>query len=178
MLYYAVYGFASSYIAEGKATSPLPMIPLGHGMHVMPSVGFQLAPYGTERLLRSAFVSGRGPGRRVRVTTVTLRVGKTGASTPWGLDLHASDVHLFRTLHVRVAATLWRQPPVLSDKTSAPLRTGAVGTATVALPLRKFTHGDWLHAIVTAGYKSEGFVPGELLGGGVIIRAGLSATHQ
>jgi hypothetical protein len=172
LFYYAMYGFASSYLAEGKATSPLPMIPIGRGLHVMPSLGFQLTPYGSERLLRTALKSG------VRVTTVTLRVGETGASRPWSLDAHFSDIPVFRSLRARVAASIWRQPPVLSDTTSAPLSTGAGGTATVALPLRRFTHGDWLHALVTLGYKSEGFVPGEPLGGGVIIRAGLSASHR
>jgi hypothetical protein len=171
MLYYAMYGFASSYIAQGKATSPLPMIPIGHGMRVLPSLGFQLTPYGSEHLLRSAFTSG------AKLTTVTLRVGNTGASTPWGLDLHAWDVHVFRTLHARVAANVWRQPPILSDHTSAPLKTGAAASATVALPLRRWTHGDWLHLSLTAGYKSEGFVPGEQLSGGAIFRAGLTASH-
>jgi hypothetical protein len=183
MLYYAMYGFASSYLAEGKATSPLPMIPLGHGLHVIPSLGFQLTPYGSEHLLRSAFISGVRPakndGRGARITTVALRVGDTGAaSRPWALDAHVSDVRVFRSLHARMTASIWRQPPVLSAQTSAPLRTGAAGTATVALPLRAFTHIDWLHALITAGYKSGGFVPGEPLSGGIILRVGLSASQH
>jgi hypothetical protein len=184
MLYYALYGFASAYIANGKTTSPLPMIPIGHGMRFLPSVGFQLTPYGTERLLRSAFTSGgtgpdsRGQGPVARVTTVTLRVGHTGATTPWGIDAHVSDLRLFRSVRVGAAASLWRQPPVLADQTSALLGTGGAASATIALPLRRFTHADWLHAIVTAGYKSEGFVPGDQLGRGAILRVGLGVTSH
>jgi hypothetical protein len=175
MLYYALYGFSSSYIAQGKATSPLPMIPIGRGLRVLPSIGFELAPYGTERLLRAAVAAGvRGKGQGVSVTTVTLRSGDTGASRPWSIDLHASDVHVFRHLHVRASASVWRQPLILADQTSAPLRTGAAAAATLVLPLRRFTGKDWLLAVVTAGYKSEGFLPGEQLGRGAILRAGVA----
>ena len=113
----------------------------------------------------------------MRVTAVTLRVGDAGASTTWGVDAHASDVRVFRSLHARLSASVWRQPPVLSDTTSAPLKTGGAGLATVAVPLRKFTHAGWLRLSVTAGYKSEGFFPGEQLRGGAILRVGLTATH-
>jgi len=188
MLYYAMYGFAASYVAEGKATSPVPMIPIGKGMHLLPSLGFQLTPFGTERLLRGAFrtdktgaigaIGARGAMGAARITTVTLRVGDTGASTPWGLDVGASDVRLYRALHARVSVSVWRQPPILSGQTSAPLKTGAGASATIALPLRRFTRSDWLHATVTAGYKSEGFVPGDQLGRGVILRIGLTALHH
>src|SRR5947207_6697517 len=83
MLYYALYGFASSYIAQGQTTSPLPLIPLGsfsgHAVRVLPSLGFQLTPYGTERILRGAFVSG-SKDHDAKVMTLALRVGNTGAS--------------------------------------------------------------------------------------------------
>jgi hypothetical protein len=178
MLYYALYGFATSYIAEGKATSPLPMIPIGRGVRVLPSLGFQLTPFGSERLLRSAFTSGsRDQGRGARVTTVTLRVGHTGATTPLAIDVHESDVRLFWKMHVGATANVWRQPPVLADQTSAPLRTGGAAAVSVVLPLQKFTHVNWLRGSVTAGYKSEGFVPGEQLGRGLILRAGFTVKH-
>jgi hypothetical protein len=175
LLYFALYGFTSAYIAEGKATSPIPTIPIGRGVRFLPSVGFQLAPFGTERLLRSAFTSGlRAEGKGRHVTAVTLRFGTTGASRPWGFDLRASDLHLFGRIHLRASAHVWRQPPLDSDQTSAPLKTGAAGAATLVLPLKRFTHSDWLKATFTGGYKSSGFVPGERLGRGLIFRAGVT----
>ena len=184
MLYYSLYGFASSYIALGRATSPVPMIPVGHGIRVLPSVGFQLAPYGTERLIRAALTSGSRPekagddGRGAKITAVTLRVGHTGATKPWGVEVRGPDVHLFRTLNARITASLWRQPSLEADRSAAPLKTGAAADASVTLPLRRVTRIDWLHASITAGYKSEGFVPGEPLGPGAIFRAGLTAARR
>jgi hypothetical protein len=69
---------------------------------------------------------------------------------------------------------VWRQPPVLADKTSDPQTTGAAATATFVLPLPRLLRSDWSRGIhVTAGYKSEGYMPGEQLSGGLVLRAGL-----
>ena len=178
LLYFSLYGFASSYVAQGNASSAIPMIPIGRGIRYLPSVGFQMTPYGTERLLRSAFVSGpRAQGTGQRLTTVTLRIGTTGASTPWAVDIRAADVRVFRRLHVRAAGDIWRQPPALADQTSAPLQTGASAAATLVLPLRKLIHTDWLKAVVTGGYKTEGFVLGEQLGSGLVWRIGVVVAN-
>ena len=178
LLYFSLYGFASSYLAQGNATSPIPMIPIGRGVRYLPSVGFQMTPYGTERLLRNALVSGqRAKGTGHGVTIVTLRLGTTGASRPWAVDVRAADMRLFRRFHVRAAADFWRQPPPLANQASVPLKTGASAAATIVLPLRMLIHKDWLKAVMTGGYKSEGFVPGEQLGGGIVWRIGILIGH-
>ena len=92
--------------------------------------------------------------------------------------MHASDVHVYRKLNARVAASVWRQPSLVADRSSAPLKTGAAAAATVTLPLGWLARVDWLRASITAGYKSEGFVPGEPLSRGAIFRAGLTASHR
>jgi hypothetical protein len=178
LLYVSVYGFASSYIAQGKGTSPIPMIPLGRGIRYLPSLGFQMTPYGTEHIFRNLLAKGpRAEGTRRKIADVTLRFGNTGASKPWAIDLGASDVRVFRGIHVAASADIWRQPPILSDLTSRPLKTGAALSATLVLPLRRFTHRDSLRATVTTGFKAAGFIPGEQLGRGVIFRAGVTLAE-
>jgi len=54
LLYYALYGVAVSYAGNGNTTGPMPLIPVGGGMRIMPSLGYTLVPYGTEWTLRSA----------------------------------------------------------------------------------------------------------------------------
>lgn len=144
-------------------------------MNVLPSLGFALAPYGTEWTLRSAFQSARrDEGRGKRVHGVTLRIGNTGASTTWGVGMRAADVLRIRGMSVDTAVDLWRQPPLLADKTSDPLHTGGGATATVVVPLPRRFRSPWVSGIqITAGYKSEGYIPGEQLSGGFVLRAGL-----
>jgi len=175
LLYYAIYGVAGSYIGLGNTTSPLPLIPVGKGVRVLPSLGFALAPYGTEWALRATLQSGqRDGGRGKRIHSVTLRVGNTGASTTLGVGMRAAQVLRLRGLPVDAAVDLWRQPHVLADKTSDPLQIGAGANATIVLPVPRPFRSQWVTGIhVTAGYKSEGFIPGEQLSGGGFARVGI-----
>ena len=185
LLYYAVYGFAASYIGAGNTTGPMPLIPIGGGIRMLPSLGFSLAPYGTESVVRSTFRVGvreEGRGKRVpgvtlpgvTLTGVTLRVGNTGASTTWGVGVRAADVLRLRGLRVDAAVDFWRQPELLADKTSDPLHTGAGITGSVVVPLPRRLRSPWTDGIfVAAGYKSQGYIPGEQLSGGGFLRAGL-----
>lgn len=173
LLYAAIYGFASSYVGLGETTSPIPMIPLGRGVRYLPSVGFEMTPYGTEWSVRNALVSG------AKLTGITLRVGTTGGTTPWGVDMQASDIRVPRTRwRVSPAFSIWRQPFILAERPSAPLATGAAGSVTFVLPLPRRLRVATMNAVngiyVTAGAKSDGFVPGEQLSGGAIFRAGLA----
>ena len=57
LLYYALYGLTVSYIGNGSTTGPMPLIPVGGGVRIMPSLGYTLVPYGTEWTLRTAFAA-------------------------------------------------------------------------------------------------------------------------
>jgi hypothetical protein len=186
LLYYAIYGFAGSYIGNGQTTGPLPMIPIGGGARVLPSLGFALTPHGSEWTARTLIHPGqrdegrahrvRGVGIRpgVALTSVAVRVGSTGARTTWGINARASDVVRLFAWPVNVSVDVWRQPPVLGDQTSEPLKTGAAATATVVLPLPALLQTNWTRGIhIAAGYKREGYIPGEQLSGGGFLRVGL-----
>lgn len=177
LLYYALYGFSASYIGGGKTLSPIPMIPVGGDWRYLPALGFQLTPYGREYVMRNVLLKGTAQnGRGPSVTGITLRIGTTGASTTWGLDLHMPDVRLpWTRLRVAPVAALWRQPFILADETSAPLETGFALMGTTVLTLPKRLNSVWARGLyVTAGYKSIGFVSGEQLSGGGVLRAGIT----
>ena len=176
LVYYSIYGFAVSYIGGGQTTGPMPLIPIGGGVRVMPSLGYALAPYGAEWSVRSAFQHAqRAERRQRRVTSVTLRIGNTGASSTWGISARAADVLRVRGLHVGFAVDAWRQPALLADHTSDAQRTGGGAVATVVVPLPRVLRSRWSDGIyIAAGYKAQGYVPGELLSGGPVVRAGIA----
>jgi hypothetical protein len=176
MLYYAMYGLAVSYIGNGTTTGPMPLIPVGGGVRVMPSLGYAMAPYGTEWTVRAAFQQEqRAKSRERRLTNVALRVGNTGASSTWGVNARAADVLRVRGLRVALSADVWRQPELLADQTSEPQDFGAGVMATTIVPLPRLLRSRWVEGIhVTAGYKSQGFVPGEQLSRGGFLRGGIA----
>jgi hypothetical protein len=181
LLYYSIYGVAVSYIGNGSTTGPMPLVPVGGGIRVMPSLGYALAPYGAEWTFRSAVQQEpRAQSRKPRITGVTLRVGDTGASTTWGLGVRASDVLLpLRGLRIGLAVDVWRQPHLLADHTSDPHRTGAGAVASIVIPLPRVFRSPWSDGIqIAAGYKSHGFVPGEQLARGGVLRTGITMSAR
>ena len=208
LLYYSMYGLAVSYIGNGRTTGPMPLIPVGGGMRVMPSLGYALTPYGEEWTIRTglqrvpgvAGVAGVSRVSRVfgvsrvsrvvgvsrasrvvgvpgvmRVTGVTLRVGNTGASSTWGLTVRGADVLELWGLPIGVRFDVWRQPELLAEHITSALETGAGAIATTVVPMPRWLRSRWSEGIqIEAGYKSQGYVPGEHLSGGAVLRVGLS----
>jgi hypothetical protein len=179
LLYYSMYGLAVSYIGNGSTTGPVPLIRAGGGVRLMPSVGYALTPYGAEWTLRTAFHTeqraGTGPRAERKITNVTLRVGNTGASTTWGLSARAADVLRLRGLVIALTVNVWKQPELFAAQLSDALHTGGAAVATVVVPIPWKLPSRWAQGIqVSAGYKSRGFVPGEQVSRGPILRAGLT----
>jgi hypothetical protein len=176
LLYYSLYGVAVSHIGAGQLTGPMPLVPVGGGTRVLPSLGYALAPYGEEWSIRAALhTTERASKRARRLGSVVMRIGNTGATTTWGASARLDDVVRLRTWRTAASVDVWHQPDLLADRTSDPLRWGAGATATVIVPLPPGLRSPWAEGLhVTAGYKSEGFVPGAQLSGGVVLRAGLS----
>ncbi len=176
LIYYSMYGLAVSYIGNGSTTGPMPLIPVGGGVRLMPSLGYALAPYGAEWSVRAAFQHDqKAKSRERRITGVTLRAGDTGASSTWGISARAADVLRVRGLHIGIAADVWRQPELLADQTSGRQHMGAGALAITVMPLPRMLRSRWSDGIyIAAGYKSQGFVPGETLAGGAVVRAGVA----
>ena len=154
----------------------MPLIPVGRGVRVLPSLGYALAPYGGEYTIRAAFQHEQRAERGgMRLANIAARIGNTGGSSTWGVDGRALDVARFRGLRIGITANLWRQPHLLADQTSDALRVGGSIVGTTIVPFPRALRSQWSEGIyVSAGYKSQGFVPGQQLAGGAVVRAGIT----
>lgn len=173
MLASAVFSVAR-YLATGNPDGPVFQIPLGP-VHVMPYMRYRLTPFGTEWAVTSEVASSGHAGY------VGVRVGRAPLTSPWGLSAGYSGVRL-KSWNIDVELEGWRQPPLALggdpnfglDFIGADLEWGGQVRARAASPLVTF----WgtqrpITLIVDAALKSEGFVPGEPLGAGLVLRAGL-----
>ena len=162
------------YLATGRESSPVLALPLGE-YRVMPALRYRLAPYGTE------WIAGADIAVGDRVAQTGLRVGRAPLTTPWGLFV-AADGWRAGGWRMGVAGDVWRQPPLALG----PARDFGASTIGDDLELGLLLRGRaespavrlWrvplpLAFVVEAGAKTEGFVPGERLGGGLVLRAGL-----
>jgi hypothetical protein len=172
-LYYSIYSVAASYIGNGQTTGPMPLVPIGSRLRLLPSLGYALTPYGAEWTVRTSLQTRDTPRGR-RLTNVAVRVGNTGATKTWGVNARVADAFRVKDLRIGATVDLWRQPDLGGDTTSSPLQTGVAALGTVAVPLPEFFRSAWSERLhLTAGYKSQGYVPGEQYSGGAVVRAGI-----
>jgi hypothetical protein len=168
MLAYSAYGWAVSYLVQGRAAVAAPMIPLGRDVRYLPALRFEMTPYGTEWSTEHYLA------RSGRLTSASLRVGDTGGPRAWGLGVRAADVVQRARVRVGFQADVWRQPMLDAPPDALSLSTGALGAVTVHMSLGRSGAAERAGLLLQGGYKSDGFVRGERLHAGPVARVGLT----
>jgi hypothetical protein len=148
----------------------VPTLTLG-GLGYLPLFRYRLTPYGTEWALVNEL------GGPMRPAQLELRVGRALRERPWGLSLRQRHAAAWREWTVDLAGGVWRQPRFAAsagEPFPAATRFGMHLRGRIERPLIPV----WFSAtdaaiVVEVGGKSAGFVPGEPLGGGVTVRAGV-----
>jgi hypothetical protein len=168
MLAFSAYTFAAAYLVQGRPNSPVTMIPLPHGYGYLPAVGFAMTPYGTEWTTDHYIRAGS------RLTKVSVRFGDTGTARAWGVGVRANRIAARKRVVIDLAADLWRQPPVDTSAATAALETGGLAAATVRVPIGTRQAVPRVGLLGEVGYKSGGFVAGERLTAGPVVRVGVA----
>jgi hypothetical protein len=169
VLAYAAYGIAR-YFWSGNPHVGVPALSIA-GVRYLPLLRYRLVPYGTEWSLVNEL------GGRLRPTQVELRIGRSPHATPWGVRVRQRDLTTWGRWSLEASVDLWRQPRLAEsagELLPARLRGGAQVRGRVERPLVPV----WFSTqpatvIVDLGVKTAGFVPGEPLRSGVVLRAGV-----
>jgi len=169
MLAYAGYAWAAAYLVHGRASGPVPMIPLPGDTRYLPSLHFEMTPYGTAVTTEHTLV------RHGRVTDVSFGLGDTGAARAWDVGITAAEVVRRGRVSAGGSVRTWRQPALDAPPDGQAMTTGGLGAATVRIALGPMRSSlERFSVLVEAGYKSDGFVRGERLHAGPIVRVGVS----
>jgi hypothetical protein len=169
MLAYALWG-VGRYVATGATDAAVPMLAIG-GVRYLPLVRFRLTPFGSEWAIVNELSGAR------RATQVELRIGRSLHERPWGIAVRQDDVADWREWALALAAGAWRQPrfaETASDPVMAEAQVGGYVRGRLERPLLPVWFStDRAGIIVDVGLKSAGYVPGEPLGAGLNVRAGV-----
>src|SRR5579864_1386277 len=164
MLAFAGYAWAVSYLIRGEASANVPMIPLPHEFQYLPALRFEMTPYGTAVTTQHTFVHDH------RLTELSVGIGDTGHKRAWDIGLKATDLLRNGWVRTDLALSVWRQPALDSSPDAQVLRTGSLAAAIATVPLGRRGLGQHAGFRFEGGYKSDGFVRGERLHAGPIIR--------
>lgn len=162
-LFYSAYSLGN-YIVEGSQIWEYPMISIGEYQY-LPATRIALAPYGPEYQLIN-FI--KGPEQSY---IATMRYGNTAGrrSSALGLDvlkLIASDL-----LFIDAKADIWHQPKMFA--TTASTAKGHFGAALSLIA--RYRIAPKVDITGQAGYKTTGYMPGEVLKHSPILRIGFAA---
>jgi len=167
MLAYAAYAWAAAYMVRGRTTGPVPMIPLPGGARYLPALRFEMTPYGT------AVTTDHTIARHGRVAHIAVGLGDTGAARAWDVGVTSGTVLRGSRLNAGASLRLWRQPELDAPPDAQVMRTGVLAAGTLRIALPESIASGRAGVLVEGGYKSDGFVRGERLHAGPIVRAGL-----
>ncbi|MBT4963882.1 MAG: hypothetical protein HOI53_06545 [Francisellaceae bacterium] len=159
-IWYGLYS-VGNYIDSGERNWDLPCIDIS-GAKYLPAMALYLAPWGPEYHLNNFIKDSYG-----RNYVFTVRYGKTGDKKGSGLGLKIRKIYSNKLFSLDAGAHVWRQPEL--DATTAALskeRTGWMLSTTLNYAITKD-----FHANIQAGYKEKGFVPGETISSGALVKA-------
>ncbi len=169
MVAYAAFGIGR-YLWSGATDVAVPALSIA-GVWYLPLLRYRLAPYGTEWSVVNEL------GGRIRPTQIELRVGRAPHATPWGIRVRQRELMSWREWSLEASVDAWRQPrlALMADEPPAARpRAGVQVRGRVERPLLPVWFSpDPATIVVEVGVKSAGFVPGEPLAGGLVLRGGL-----
>ena len=157
LIAYSYYSTFISYVWQGRATAPVPMLHFGTTRY-LPMVRFHLTSFGTEFVLDNAFV------RNGRFIDATLTWGQTVGARTWGIGALATRVASVRQWTIGGEGTVWHRPDWGGQFAVTTSRTLAA-------------RGAYALAIVAeGGFKTDGFAAGDRLHKGGFLRVGAAFT--
>ena len=157
------------YVWTGAADAAVPAFSIG-GVRYLPLVRYQLTPFGTEWAVTNHLSGRRWPSR------IEVRFGRAPGVRPWGIGVERRSVATVRSWRIDVGADVWRQPDVAQrvEPLSRRLETGMLLRSRAERPLLPvWFSAERATAILDVGVKSAGFVPGQPLGAGLVLRIGI-----
>lgn len=157
LIAYSYYATFVSYVWSGQPIAPVPTFRVGE-VRYLPMAYFHLTSFGTEFVIDNMFVRGG------RFLDVTVTAGQTIGARTWGIGLQATQLASVERWTIDGEGTFWRQP-----------NGGGEFAATARRELAR-RGGHAFAVVVQAGFKTDGYLPGQRLYQGAILRVGGAVT--
>jgi hypothetical protein len=166
--FYALWAVVGSHLVQGRPNYAFP-IPEIAGTRILPLIHAGLSPFGIEYYLETLIM------RNSRSMTVIYRQGDPGSRFFYGMGFDIGNLLDFQHIAADIRVEAWHQPKLRINV----FDPGELGETPEAM---EFGEGIWatlrtkskVGLVATLGYKAKGFVQGESLDKGVILRAGIS----
>ena len=170
MLGYAIFGIGR-YLWNGATDVAVPAWSIA-GVRYLPMMRYRLTPYGTR-------VGARERACRTRPAHADRNpAGRAVEATPWGIGVRLDQLMTGRSWRSNLRVDLWRQPRIPESASETPESTAVELGGAVIGRIERDLGRLWFGAepatlVVDVGVKTNGFLPGERLQAGAVLRAGV-----
>jgi hypothetical protein len=168
--FFAIYTYLKVYLFDGEESFDYPMIKLG-SINWLPSIRFGLAPFGSELIIENHIKSEKS------IFGVNLRLGDNKLDNFWGGGISFYK-NISKNFQLGSYGDFWIQPSMeLGGISTFNTNEGFGGRLITELNFHlnsSFPLGFYSQI----GYKSTGFIEGESLDKGLIMRIGLSIKSK
>lgn len=166
--YFAVYTYLKSYVWSGKEEQKLPMIPIGK-LKYLPSFHLGLTPFGSEFYFENYL------SLDDKLFTGYYRQGDNTFHRFWGAGIKSFNLLNNKYFYFNTSIDFWEQPGLKIGGDSVVQTNGGFGGAINGTFIFKTLKKPRpVNIYIQIGYKTFGYLEGEKLSEGLIIRLGLS----
>ena len=166
--YFSLYAYFKTYLWSGDESLHFPMIELW-GVEYLPSFRLGLTPFGPEFYLENFVV------KSDRIFNLYFRYGNPTFHKFWGMGAHVINLVKGHRFTVNTRLDIWDQPPLeLGGDTIRESDGGLGGRIQGTFYYRLFKDKSLIHLTAQIGYKTAGFLEGEQLADGIVLRVGIS----
>ena len=168
--YLAFYSIFKNYLWSGKTKTKVPFISITPQIQFLPKFSFSLAPYGVELLYQGYF--------KYKKQLYAIQFGHndgTFDNSSWRFGIDMSNVLSVKKFAFNASAQVWNQPEIKSFENEVEVSASGFGGFGLLTAYYDWIQRENLLGLsATLGYKSYGFVPGEVLSSSFIFRLGLA----
>lgn len=169
-LYSSLYSVFYKYMIQGKDSMATPAIKLGYGKYVLPWVRMGFTPFGAEWIPSIALTKHR------QMIQLYGRVGTSTFSEAYGGGVKLYNIKRSNNFSLNAHVSIWKQRHLYSGWTTQtvdPVNWGGAAIVSGNYLLNKSS----LHPMslaFQAGYKTRGYMEGEVWEASPVIKVGLS----
>ena len=172
MNFIALYSVLNNYIYKGNHNTKIPMIKLINGIYYLPAYRFNLAPYSPESVYENYFRIEK------KLLKISFRHSVLTRDFSFGFSFKFFNYKIAKNIVFDTEFDVWRQEiiPFYTSKNDEIifLNPEYTGFALINTVYYKIFKKYKFSIMAEFGYKSGGYLEGEMLNKGLILRGGLS----
>ncbi|MEZ5198562.1 MAG: hypothetical protein R2764_19905 [Bacteroidales bacterium] len=176
MNYVSVYSIFKNYIYEGKHETKIPMFRIGNKFRYLPDFRFLLAPYSPELMYENYIRFDK------KLLYINIRHAALTIHNSFGISAKLFNYNVSRFFIFDTQISYWDQPKFIihteSTNEQVTLNEKGYGWAFINTVHYRFIDKFNLSLTAEAGYKTGGYLEGEMLKSGLILRGGFSFNFE